>query len=110
MLWLPAQVTQPIGEQLDEPVAGGVAERIVDRFETVEVDVQDGDRAGLPAASRSDRWASSARRLRKPVRSSCSARWRSWSSAAMRARNCANSEAIVSRVLIASGFHFCRGT
>ena len=41
-------VTEAIGESLDVPVPGGVAERVVDRFETVEVDVEDGDRAGLP--------------------------------------------------------------
>ncbi len=40
--------TEPFGESLDVPVPGGVAERVVDRFETVEIDVEDGDRAGLP--------------------------------------------------------------
>ena len=48
MLWLPAQALRRSAKALDVPVAGGVAERVVDRFQTVEVDVEDGDRAGLP--------------------------------------------------------------
>ena len=38
---------QAVGEAADEPVAGGVPERVVDRLQTVEIDVEDRDRAGL---------------------------------------------------------------
>ena len=47
MARLPAQAAQAVGESADVPVAGGVAERIVDRFQTVEIDVKHRDRAGL---------------------------------------------------------------
>ncbi len=66
--------SQPLGEDADEPVAGVVAEVVVDGLEPVEVEEQRGDRARLPGANRSSRWAIRARRLCRPVRSSCSAR------------------------------------
>ena len=39
-------LTKPVGEQLDEPIAGAVAETIVDRLQPVEVQIQQGDRSG----------------------------------------------------------------
>ena len=48
----------------------------------------------------------SARRLCRPVRSSCSARLRSFSSASMRAWSCASSDATVWMALSSSVRHF----
>jgi hypothetical protein len=44
---IPRSDTKSGGETLNEPVAGGVAETVVDRLQSVEVDIQDGDGAGL---------------------------------------------------------------
>jgi hypothetical protein len=44
---IPHADTKPVGETLNEPVAGGVAETVVDRLQSVEVHIQDGDGAGL---------------------------------------------------------------
>src|SRR5206468_4152031 len=59
-----------------------------------------------PAASRSDRCAKSARRLYRPVRSSCSASLRSSASAVMRACSWASNEATVWLALSSSLRHF----
>lgn len=45
----PGARTKAVAKILDEPIAGGVAETIVDRLQPVEVEIQDGDGAGLLA-------------------------------------------------------------
>ena len=44
---IPRAGTKPVGETLNEPVTGGVAETIVDRLQPVEVEIQNRDWAGL---------------------------------------------------------------
>src|ERR1700742_2984612 len=39
--------TKPLGKYLDEPIADGMAEAIVNRLQPVEVEIQHGDRSGL---------------------------------------------------------------
>ena len=55
--------SQSFGEDADEPVAGGVAEIVVDRLQPVQVEEQRRDGPGLAAAQSRSRCASSARRL-----------------------------------------------
>ena len=40
-------LTKPLGKYLDEPIADGMAEAIVNRLQPVEVEIQHGDRSGL---------------------------------------------------------------
>lgn len=70
----PRWPAQQRGEGLDEPVAGVLAEAIVDDLEAVRARNTTATGPGCPSASRSSRYAMSALRLRSPVSSSCSAR------------------------------------
>ena len=74
---------QPVGDADEQLVAGGVAQRVVDGLEVVEVDERDRDDLVVPrraAAAPARCGRGSSARFGRPVSGSCSARSRSWDS------------------------------
>ena len=72
------RVAQPLAGDLQQPVTGGVAERVVDPLEVVEVEER--DHRGLPPASVSAMRRSNSGRFGRPVSESSNASRRSWAS------------------------------